>query len=287
MVVTKLTGDITFNHDKQKKRSYIAHKNVSDKGFVSCFILSASFATSGYLVSLLITKALSDPSQVINLYHPLALRLFLIGTHYRSPINYSNALLETASDRLYYIFQVLHCSLLSRTDCTEFLPNCSYWLQTLHDCEEILRQNGGSDFGESAPKDTLDAIFRFRSEFENSLSDDLHTPVALAALSEPLRIINDLLHTHKVWLKTSSYLWRIRAAMSYSPDIVIALISSKQDLFPANQYHKIGLYLSLVGLTLGSFNYNVLFHFFYKNSAGLRRSGFVIPLVWGSSSLLS
>lgn len=30
------------------------------------------------------------------------------------------------------------------------------------------------------------------------MSDDLHTPVVLAALSDPLKTINDLLHTRKV-----------------------------------------------------------------------------------------
>ncbi|CAN6471556.1 unnamed protein product [Victoria cruziana] len=39
-------------------------------------------------------------------YHPLALRLFLMDTHYRSPVNYSEAQLESASDRLFYIYQV-------------------------------------------------------------------------------------------------------------------------------------------------------------------------------------
>uniref|UniRef100_A0A2P2LL21 CysteinetRNA ligase cytoplasmic isoform X2 n=1 Tax=Rhizophora mucronata TaxID=61149 RepID=A0A2P2LL21_RHIMU len=45
--------------------------------------------------------------QVIDLYHPLALRLFLLGAHYRSPINYSDVQLESASERIFYIFQVL------------------------------------------------------------------------------------------------------------------------------------------------------------------------------------
>lgn len=45
--------------------------------------------------------------QVIELYHPLALRLFLMGTHYRSPINYSDFLLESASERVFYIYQVI------------------------------------------------------------------------------------------------------------------------------------------------------------------------------------
>ncbi|XP_026426158.1 cysteine--tRNA ligase CPS1 homolog, chloroplastic/mitochondrial-like isoform X2 [Papaver somniferum] len=43
--------------------------------------------------------------EVIDLYHPLALRIFLMGTHYRSPINYSEMLLESASDRAFYIYQ--------------------------------------------------------------------------------------------------------------------------------------------------------------------------------------
>ncbi|KAF9616663.1 hypothetical protein IFM89_031527 [Coptis chinensis] len=39
--------------------------------------------------------------KVIDLYHPLAMRLFMMGTHYRSPINYSNAQLESASNRVF------------------------------------------------------------------------------------------------------------------------------------------------------------------------------------------
>ncbi|MQM19135.1 hypothetical protein Taro_052137 [Colocasia esculenta] len=91
--------------------------------------------------------------QVIEIYHPLALRLFLIGTHYRSPINYSDAQLESASDRLFYIYQ------------------------TLVDCEEFLSQHDESSLKDSLPVNTLDCINNFVSVFENSLADDLHTPV--------------------------------------------------------------------------------------------------------------
>lgn len=44
--------------------------------------------------------------QVMELYHALALRFFLLGTHYRTTISYSNEQLDTASDRLFYIYQV-------------------------------------------------------------------------------------------------------------------------------------------------------------------------------------
>lgn len=111
--------------------------------------------------------------QVIELYHPLALRLFLMGTHYRSPINYSDALLESASERVFYIHQ------------------------TLHDCENVLRLHEGASMKNSIPEDTANCINNFRNEFATSMSDDLHTPVVLAALSDPLKTINDLLHTRK------------------------------------------------------------------------------------------
>ncbi|CAA6661461.1 unnamed protein product [Spirodela intermedia] len=111
--------------------------------------------------------------QVIDLYHPLALRLFLLGTHYRSPINHSDSHLETASDRLFYIYQ------------------------TLVDCEEFLGWRAEGSLKDSLPVSTRDCINKFRAEFKNSMADDLHTPVLLAAFSDPLKTINDLLHTRK------------------------------------------------------------------------------------------
>ncbi|GAV87619.1 tRNA-synt_1e domain-containing protein/DALR_2 domain-containing protein [Cephalotus follicularis] len=109
--------------------------------------------------------------QVIEFYHPLALRLFLMATHYRSPINFSDIQLESASERIYYIYQ------------------------TLHDCENVLSQHHVAIHEDVIPPDTLNAINKFYNNFEASMSDDLHTPVVLAALSDPLKAINDLLHT--------------------------------------------------------------------------------------------
>ncbi|KAK6912597.1 tRNA synthetases class I, catalytic domain, partial [Dillenia turbinata] len=110
--------------------------------------------------------------QVIELYHPLALRLFLIGTHYRSPINYSDVQLESASDRVYYIYQ------------------------TLYECEEVLRQHTEAQ-KDSIPSEIEKCIDKFHKDFDASMADDLHTPVVLASLSDPLKTINDLLHTRK------------------------------------------------------------------------------------------
>ncbi|KAK4802079.1 hypothetical protein SAY86_000282 [Trapa natans] len=111
--------------------------------------------------------------QVIDLYHPLALRFFLMGTHYRSPINYSDVLLEAASERIFYVYQ------------------------TLHECEKALSENISLEGSDSIPPDTLNCISKFQNEFQASMSDDLHTPVILAGMSDVLKTINDLLHTRK------------------------------------------------------------------------------------------
>ncbi|KAK4409622.1 Cysteine--tRNA ligase, chloroplastic/mitochondrial, partial [Sesamum angolense] len=43
--------------------------------------------------------------EVTKLYHPLALRHFLLGTHYRSPVNYSISQIEISSEAVFYIYQ--------------------------------------------------------------------------------------------------------------------------------------------------------------------------------------
>ncbi|PIA25527.1 hypothetical protein AQUCO_11100002v1 [Aquilegia coerulea] len=111
--------------------------------------------------------------QVIDCYHPLALRLFLMGTHYRSPINYSSAQLESASDRVFYIYQ------------------------TLHDCEETLKQRQEANSKDLIPNAIQSCIDKFRNDFKISMLDDLHTSVVLAAMYDPLKTINDLLHTRQ------------------------------------------------------------------------------------------
>ena len=45
--------------------------------------------------------------EVLKLYHPEALRVFLLSTHYRSPINYSTRNLEEATGRIEYLYETL------------------------------------------------------------------------------------------------------------------------------------------------------------------------------------
>ena len=72
-------------------------------------------------------------------------------------------------------------------------------LQTLHECESFLNQHDQTVRKDSIPSATLSIIDNFHNVFLTSMSDDLHTPVVLSGLSDPLKSINDLLHTRQVW----------------------------------------------------------------------------------------
>lgn len=77
-------------------------------------------------------------------------------------------------------------------------PESFMYLQTLHECESFLNQHDQTTWKDSIPPDTLNIIDKFHDVFLTSMSDDLHTPVVLAGMSDPLKSMNDLLHTRKV-----------------------------------------------------------------------------------------
>lgn len=110
--------------------------------------------------------------QALELYAPTALRLLLLGTHYRAAINYSSRGLDEASERAYYIYQAL-----------------------LNADAALLAAAAETGAPSGPAKDALTAAAALRVAVSAALCDDLNTPEALAALSPPLKAINDLLTT--------------------------------------------------------------------------------------------
>ncbi|CAL9045638.1 unnamed protein product [Musa banksii] len=110
---------------------------------------------------------------IIARYHPLALRFFLMRTHYRSDVNYSDRQLETASDRVFYIYQ------------------------TLYECQQALSPFRQENIQGQVPADIKELIDKFHSDFSASMSDDLHTAAVLDDLMEPLKAINSNLKKFK------------------------------------------------------------------------------------------
>ncbi|ONK55860.1 uncharacterized protein A4U43_C10F1710 [Asparagus officinalis] len=112
---------------------------------------------------------------IIASYHPLALRFFLMRTHYRSDVNYSDRQLDTASDRVFYMYQ------------------------TLHDCEVAVapfRDVINSKTQVSAEAQKL--VKEFHEDFLGSMCDDLHTAIVLDKLENLLKAINGTLKKFKV-----------------------------------------------------------------------------------------
>jgi cysteinyl-tRNA synthetase len=94
-----------------------------------------------------------------------ALRLGLLQTHYRSPLEFTTVLLEEAQRTLVRLYETL-----ARID--------------------------AAGAGASEAKDSEDAA-ACRAEFRESLADDLNTPRALAALHDAVRAANRLLDANR------------------------------------------------------------------------------------------
>ncbi|CAM8950762.1 unnamed protein product [Rhodiola kirilowii] len=116
--------------------------------------------------------------EIIEHYHPLSLRHFLMSAHYRSQINYSLSQLEHASEAVFYIYQ------------------------TLQDCEDALALFTEGSLGEtksnSKPPQVTPAaqeiIKKLRNDFQSKMSDDMQTPPILTStILDGMRFINSSL----------------------------------------------------------------------------------------------
>ncbi|KAJ1263242.1 hypothetical protein BS78_09G168200 [Paspalum vaginatum] len=110
---------------------------------------------------------------IIALYHPMALRFFLMRTHYRSDVNHSDQALEIASDRVYYIYQ------------------------TLYDCEEVLATYREESFSVPVPAEEQNLIDEHHRDFLKHMSCDLKTTDVLDGFMELLKAINSNLKDFK------------------------------------------------------------------------------------------
>ncbi len=101
--------------------------------------------------------------EVLAKFDAQALRYFLLATHYRSPINFSDGPLKEAEDRVKYLYETLARLDLALTPGSDAPPYREPWVS------EIL------------------------ARFAAAMDDDFNTPKALADLSEVFRLVNDVL----------------------------------------------------------------------------------------------
>jgi cysteinyl-tRNA synthetase len=101
--------------------------------------------------------------EVMERFSGEAIRYFLLTTHYRQPINFSDVPLAEAADRVVYLYETL-----SRVDEAISAGNCD---------KEPLQ---------------IAAELRINDRLESALCDDLNTPIVLSILADTLRAMNSL-----------------------------------------------------------------------------------------------
>jgi cysteinyl-tRNA synthetase len=101
--------------------------------------------------------------EVMERFSGEAIRYFLLTTHYRQPINFSDVPLTEAADRMVYLYETL-----ARADEAVRAGNCD---------KEPL---------------PVASELRIKERLESAICDDLNTPVILSVLADTLRTMNSL-----------------------------------------------------------------------------------------------
>jgi cysteinyl-tRNA synthetase len=122
--------------------------------------------------------------EVAKLYHPEALRTFLLSTHYRSPINYSDQNLAEATGRIHYMYQTL---------------------ATLDAAIEMGGNEGDNLYPEAE---------KVRAEIVKAMSDDFNAAAALGHLFELFRAANEFTRKKRKLAGRITTLRRMRKIIS-------------------------------------------------------------------------
>lgn len=114
---------------------------------------------------------------VLAVYHPAALRWFLVNSQYRAPVNYTQKALDDASDRVYYVYQTL-ADVAAQLEAAGAAGSAA----------SAAAEGGGVIGAAGVGGELLGSVVQ-------ALLDDLNTPAAVSAMSAPLKAINDLITT--------------------------------------------------------------------------------------------
>ncbi|KAF9623003.1 hypothetical protein IFM89_035984 [Coptis chinensis] len=125
--------------------------------------------------------------KVTSRYHPLALRYLLMSMHYRSSVDYSKSQfywqLETASDKVYYIYQALH----------DFHGALSLYKEG-----NILESTKANAKNGAVNSEAQDCLMNLQIDFKAKMANDLHVGEFLnSSLLETLKFMNRALEKLK------------------------------------------------------------------------------------------
>jgi cysteinyl-tRNA synthetase len=132
---------------------------------------------------------------VLQSYHPAALRWFLVSSQYRTPLNYTQRGLDEASDRVYYVYQTLDdvSALLASAGAAGAAARQAAAAAVTPAAAAVAAAAGGAAAAAGGAPEAVGV--ELVAAVLTSLCDDLNTPQSVSVLSAPLKAINDLLAT--------------------------------------------------------------------------------------------
>ncbi|KZX17584.1 cysteine--tRNA ligase [Methanobrevibacter filiformis] len=125
--------------------------------------------------------------ELLENWDPMAFRLFVLSTHYRSPIDFSEKSLHQASKNL----QRLKTTVNSLIEFREYLI-AKYAYDSLdNDC------NNGSSDDNNLNVEILNKLVEMENSFFESMDDDFNTPKALSIILNFTKMINGFINQEK------------------------------------------------------------------------------------------
>ena len=113
--------------------------------------------------------------EIIKQYHPEVLRLFMLQSHYRSPVDYSDASLKEARTALI---------------------RCYTALQLMKETRARLAQGSGRE-ALPAKQEYVSKLNELKDKFDAALDDDFNTAQALGYVFDAARLINNVMTAEK------------------------------------------------------------------------------------------
>lgn len=170
-------ADLVFpHHENERAQSWAA----SGKDFVRYWMHNGFVQVDREKMS----KSLGNfftIGEVTARFHPESLRYFLMTTHYRSPINFTDSAIEEAENRVEYLYEGVQAA--------------RRWLA-------------------AHPADPVDAeLLSYRNRFVSIMDDDFNTAAALGLLAEEARALNEALATKGKSIEKSARIATILSAI--------------------------------------------------------------------------
>jgi cysteinyl-tRNA synthetase len=162
--------DLIFPHHENELAQSMA---VSSKPLARYWVHNGFVTIDGEKMSKSLGNFLTI-QEMVRRFHPEGIRLFLLSRHYRSPVDYSDQVMQEAQTGLFRLYTLL---------------------KDLAHPEERLHLRGSESLTPERLTETEEAVRKFEENFQKALEDDFNTAQAIGHMYELTRQLNRIMDT--------------------------------------------------------------------------------------------